>query len=132
MSRLTPTSISERICPEMSPNFPCTPPVISFFGIVDIKKFQLIDNDDIGLTNVIRNSSAVFKTWTKVTAVTDQGNTLPKGGWYANYIYAMLPHCKPHLRAKCEGYNADTTPFRKEDKKAFVHGYVMGFCNMDN
>ncbi|KAK1637435.1 hypothetical protein BDP81DRAFT_449457 [Colletotrichum phormii] len=41
----------------------------------------------------------------------------------------MLPKCKPHMEKKCEDYRADTTPFRKHGKKAYVTSYFYGLCN---
>lgn len=54
---------------------------------------------------------------------------MPKAGWYGNYVYAMLPKCKPHLAQKCEKMRPATTPFRKQGKKAYITGYIHGFCN---
>ncbi|KAK1962047.1 hypothetical protein LY78DRAFT_684372 [Colletotrichum sublineola] len=90
------------------------------------EKFPLVDNPSIGLDDVTRNSSAIFRVWSKFT-VTEAAHT-PKTGWYANYVYAMLPKCKPHMKKKCEDYRADTTPFRKHGKKAYITGYFHGFC----
>jgi hypothetical protein len=106
------------------------PPFVSFNGFVDIQKFHLADNPAIGLDDVTRNSSAIFKTWSRFTAT--EAATTPKSGWYANYVYAMLPKCKAHLRRKCEEYHANTTPFRKHGKKAYVLGFFHGFCNKKN
>jgi hypothetical protein len=33
------------------------------------------------------------------------------------------------LRQKCEGYRAETTPFRKHGKKAYIVGYFRGCCD---
>ena len=41
----------------------------------------------------------------------------------------MLPNCKPHMKQKCSDYRAETTPFRKHGKKAYVTGYLWGFCH---
>ncbi|KAN0087113.1 hypothetical protein V8E54_000801 [Elaphomyces granulatus] len=44
----------------------------------------------------------------------------------------MLPKTKGHLTKKCHGYKADSTPFRKHGKKAYVRGYMHGFCHKIN
>ncbi|KAK1521591.1 hypothetical protein CABS01_16521 [Colletotrichum abscissum] len=119
--------ISERVCVDLPLRFPITPPFVAFNGFVDTQKFPLADNPSVGLDGVTRNSSAVFRIWSKFT-VTEAAHT-PKTGWYANHVYAMLPKCKPHMKKKCEDYHADTTPFRKHGKKAYVTGYLHGFCN---
>ena len=51
------------------------------------------------------------------------------GWWYANYVYAMFPKCKPHLTKKCESYKDTTSPFRQHGTEATVRGYMHGFCN---
>jgi hypothetical protein len=66
----------------------------------------LTDNPDIGLNDVTRNSSAIFMTWSKFPDL-ESGMT-PEPGWYANYVYAMLPRTKAHLKKKCEGYKVDS------------------------
>ncbi|KAH8744659.1 hypothetical protein F5883DRAFT_588952 [Diaporthe sp. PMI_573] len=119
------TPISERLCANLPSRFPVTPPFVTFNGFVDTGKFPLADNPGIGLHEITRNSSAVFKVWSRF-AVTGAAAT-PKTGWYANYIYAMLPNCKPHMKQKCSDYGAETTPFRKHGKKAYVTGYLWGF-----
>jgi hypothetical protein len=40
----------------------------------------------------------------------------------------MLPKTKPHLTKKCQDYKADSTPFRKHGRKAYICGYMHGFC----
>jgi hypothetical protein len=42
-------------------------------------------------------------------------------------VYAMLPKIKTK---KCEEYKADSTPFRKHERKAYVRDYMHGFSNM--
>lgn len=44
----------------------------------------------------------------------------------------MLPKTKGHLTKKCYGYKANSTPFRKHGKKAYVRGYMHGFCHKIN
>ena len=95
--------------------------MVQFFGVVDTTKFVLTDNPNIGLNDVTRNSSAIFMAWSKFPDL--------ESGVYANYVYAMLPRTKAHLTKKCEGYKADSTPFRKHGRKAYVRGYMHGFCN---
>ncbi|GKT52023.1 uncharacterized protein ColSpa_12204 [Colletotrichum spaethianum] len=121
------TPISERACIDLPPRFPITPPFVTFNGFVDTQKFPLADNPSIGLDDITRNSSAIFRVWSKFT-VTEAAHT-PKTGWYANYVYAMLPKCKPHMKKKYKDYRADTTPFRRHGKKAYITGYFHGFCN---
>ncbi len=124
-------SIAERACADLSAaSFPTSPPQIQFCGIVDTTKFVLADNPSVGLDETTRNSSAVFLTWSKFPEL-DNG-TKPEAGWYANYIYAMLPRTKSHLTRKCESYQVNTTPFRKHGKKAYVRGYMHGFCHNEN
>ncbi|KAL0930008.1 uncharacterized protein CTRU02_207520 [Colletotrichum truncatum] len=103
------TPISDRTCADLSPRFPITPPFVTFNGFVDTQKFPLADDPSVGLDEITRNSSAVFR--------------------YANYVYAMLPKCKAHMKKKCEDYRVETTPFRKHGKKAYITGYFHGFCN---
>jgi hypothetical protein len=98
--------------------------------VVDTSKFALADNPSIGLNETTRNSSAVFLTWSRFPEL-DNG-TKPETGWYANYVYAMLPRTKGHLTRKCESYKVDTTPFRKHGRKAYVRGYMHGFCHKEN
>ncbi|GKT61137.1 hypothetical protein ColTof3_08476 [Colletotrichum tofieldiae] len=121
------TPIFDRTCVDLPPRFPITPPFVTFNGFVDTQKFPLADDSSVGLDDITRNSSAIFRVWSKFT-VTETAQT-PKTGWYANYVYAMLPKCKPHMKKKCEDYRADTTPFRKHGKKAYITGYFHGFCN---
>ncbi|GJC89506.1 hypothetical protein ColLi_12344 [Colletotrichum liriopes] len=121
------TPIAENLSVDLPSHFPITPPFVTFNGFVDTQKFPLADNPTIGLDDITRNSSAIFRVWSKFT-VTEAAHT-PKTGWYANYVYAMLPKCKPHMKKKCEDYRADTTPFRKHGKKAYITGYFHGFCN---
>jgi hypothetical protein len=40
----------------------------------------------------------------------------------------MLPKTKPHLIKKCQDYKAGSTPFRKHGRKAYIRGYMHGFC----
>ncbi|KAN0076664.1 hypothetical protein V8E54_006806 [Elaphomyces granulatus] len=101
--------------------------MVQFFGVVDTTKFVLTDNPNIGLNDVTRNSSAIFMAWSKFPDL--ESGVMPEPGWYANYVYAMLPRTKAHLTKKCEGYKADSTPFRKHGRKAYVRGYMHGFCN---
>jgi hypothetical protein len=111
----------------LSASFPISPPLIQFFGLVDTAKYILAENDEIGLDTVTRNSSAIFLTWSKFPEL--ENGTKPVAGWYPNYVYAMLPKTKPHLTKKCEGYDEATTPFRKHGRKAYIRGYMHGFCN---
>jgi hypothetical protein len=104
--------------------------MVQFFGVVDTTKFVLTDNPNIGLNDVTRNSSAIFMAWSKFPDL--ESGVMPEPGWYANYVYAMLPRTKAHLTKKCEGYKADSTPFRKHGRKAYVRGYMHGFCNKAN
>ncbi|OHE90475.1 hypothetical protein CORC01_14226 [Colletotrichum orchidophilum] len=103
-------SISEPICVELTPRLPFTPPFLTLNVFVDAQRFPVADNPFIGLDDITRNSLAIT-------------------GWFANYVYAMLPKCKPHMKKKCEDYPADTKPFRKHGKIAYVTGYFHGFCN---
>ncbi|KAF6805195.1 hypothetical protein CPLU01_16005 [Colletotrichum plurivorum] len=121
------TPLSERHSINFPPPFPASPPFVTFNGLVDIQKFPLSDDPSIGLDEITRNSSAVFKVWSKFTP-TDMAST-PKSGWCGNYVYAMLPNCKRHMKQKCEGLRRETTPFRKHGKKAYIIGYFHGFCN---
>jgi hypothetical protein len=107
-------------------------PWFSFLGLSIQPNLHsiLTDNPDIGLNDVTRNSSAIFMTWSKFPDL-ESGMT-PEPGWYANYVYAMLPRTKAHLKKKCEGYKVDSTPFRKHGRKAYVRGYMHGFCNKAN
>jgi hypothetical protein len=82
------------------------------------------------LDYVTRNSSAIFLTWSKFPDL--ENGVKPGSGWYPNYVYAMLPKTKAHLTKKCQGYKADSTPFRRHGKKAYVRGYMHGFCNKVN
>lgn len=91
---------------------------------------MLADNPSIGLDETTRNASAIFLTWSKFPEL--ETGTKPEAGWYPNYIYAMLPKTKPHLTRKCHSYQAETTPFRKHGRKAYVRGYMHGFCHKDN
>lgn len=122
-------SISKRLCANLPSQFPVTPPFVTFNGFVDTEKFPLADNPGISLHETTRNSSAIFKVWSRF-AVTGAAAT-PKTGWYANNMYAMLPNCKPHMKQKCSDYRAETTPFRQNGKKAYVTGYLWGFCHKD-
>jgi hypothetical protein len=123
-------SIGERTCPDLSTSFVTSPPLIQFFGVVDTAKFVLADCPGIGLDYITRNSSAIFLTWSKFPDL--ENGVKPESGWYPNYVYAMLPKTKPHLTKKCQGYKADSTPFRSHGKKAYVRGYMHGFCNKIN
>ncbi|MBC7948342.1 MAG: hypothetical protein H7Y42_10715 [Chitinophagaceae bacterium] len=44
----------------------------------------------------------------------------------------MLPKTKPQLTKKCESFQENTTPFRKHGRKAYIRGYIHGYCNKDN
>jgi hypothetical protein len=90
----------------------------------------LADNPEIGLDETTRNSSAIFLTWSKFPDL--ENGVKPEPGWYANYVYAMFPKTKGHLTKKCEGYKAESTPFRKHGRKAYVRGYMHGFCHKTN
>jgi len=92
--------------------------MINFFGVVNTSRFVLADNSQIGLDEITRNSSTVFLTWSKFPNL--EKGSKPEPGWYANYVYAMLPKTKPHLADKCKAYKRDTTPFRKDGRKASV------------
>lgn len=120
-----------RTCPDLSSMSSVTsPPFIQFFGIVDTSKLTLAENPGIGLDNTTRNCSAIFLTWSKFPNL--ENGVKPETGWYPNYVYAMLPRTKPHLTKKCQDYKADSTPFRKHGKKAYVRGYMHGFCHKVN
>jgi hypothetical protein len=118
--------IAERTCAGLS----IPPPMIQFFGVVDTRKFVLADNPSIGLDETTRNCSAVFLTWSKFPDL--QNGVLPESGWYPNYVYAMLPKTKKHLTQKCEGYKAASTQFRQHGRKAYIRGYMHGFCHKAN
>lgn len=122
-------SVSPAFCPDLAPRFPVTPPFVSFNGFVETQAFTLRDDPTIGLDEITRNSSAVFKVWSRFPS-SDHAE-VPKTGWYANYVYALLPKCKPHLKNKCEGLRSNTTPYRKQGKKAFITGYFHGFCDKE-
>ncbi|KAN0072518.1 hypothetical protein V8E54_009447, partial [Elaphomyces granulatus] len=108
-----------------------SPPLIQFFGIVDTSKLTLAEKPGIGLDNTTRNCSAIFLTWSKFPNL--ENGVKPETGWYPNYIYAMLPKTKPHLTKKCQDYKADSTPFRKHGRKAYIRGiYKHGFCHKVN
>jgi hypothetical protein len=124
-------SIGERTCADMSSSsFVTSPPLVQFFGAVDTSKLVLTDNPEIGLDCTTRNSSAIFLTWSRFPDL--ENGVKPEPGWYANYVYAMLPKTKGHLTKKCHGYKVDSTPFRKHGKKAYVRGYMHGFCHKVN
>jgi hypothetical protein len=118
--------IAERTCIDLS----LPPPMIQFFGVVDTKKFVLADNPNIGLDETTRNCSAIFLTWTKFPDL--QNGIMPESGWYPNYVYAMLPKTKKHLTQKCEGYKTTSTQFRQHGRKAYIRGYMHGFCHKTN
>ena len=101
-------SVAERICTDLSPSFTFTPPVLTLNGFVDTQKFTLAENDEIGLDKVTRNSSAIFLTWSKFLEL--ENGSMPAAGWYANYVYAMFPKCKPHLTKN--GSPTRTRPLR--------------------
>ncbi|KAN0068311.1 hypothetical protein V8E54_013507 [Elaphomyces granulatus] len=112
-------AIGVRTCPDLSSMSSVTsPPLIQFFGIVDTSKLTLAKNPGIGLDNTTRNSSAILLTWSKFPNL--ENGVKPETGWYPNYIYAMLPKTKPHLTKKCQDYKADSTPFRKHGRKAYI------------
>ncbi|KAF6784886.1 hypothetical protein CSOJ01_15680 [Colletotrichum sojae] len=123
------TPVSEEFCSDLLPRFPTTLPFVSFNGFVETQTFLLADNPEIGLDEITRNSSAVFKVWSRFPS-TEHADT-PQAGWYPNYVYALLPKCKPHLKGKCEALRANTTPYRKQGKKAYVTGYFHGFCHRE-
>ncbi|KAF6804723.1 hypothetical protein CSOJ01_10012 [Colletotrichum sojae] len=112
----------ESDCNPVTPLFATIPPFITFCGYVDIQTYPMSPS----VSDVNRNSSAVFKVWSRLAA--DKASH-PATGWYPNHIYAMYASCKPHLKNKCEEYKADRTPFRQHGKKAYVTGYFRGFCN---
>jgi hypothetical protein len=107
-------------------SFVTSPPLIQFFGVVGSSKLVLADNPGIGLDDTTRNCSAIFLTWSEFPDL--ENGVKPEPGWYSNYVYAMLPKTKPHLTKKCQGYKADSTPFRKHGRKAYMHG----FCHKVN
>jgi hypothetical protein len=120
--------IGERSCADISSrSFPTSPPLVQFFGVVDTNKLVLADNPEVGLDETTRNCSAIFLTWPKFLDLESGKN--PEPGWYANYVYGMLPRTKPHLTKKCEDLKANTTPFRKPGRKAYARGYMHGFCS---
>jgi hypothetical protein len=47
-------------------------------------------------------------------------------------VYAMLPKTKKHLTQKCEGYKTTSTQFRQHGRKAYIRGYMHGFCHKTN
>jgi len=104
--------------------------MIQFFGVVDTRKFVLADNPNISLDETTRNCSAIFLTWSKFPDL--QNGVLPEPGWYPNYVYAMLPKTKKHLTQKCEAYKAASTQFRQHGRKAYIRGYMHGFCHKAN
>ncbi|KAN0068588.1 hypothetical protein V8E54_013312 [Elaphomyces granulatus] len=118
--------IAERNCIDLS----LPPPMIQFFGVVDTRKFVLAENPNIGLDETTRNCSAIFLTWSKFPDL--QNAVMPESGWYPNYVYAMLPKTKKHLTQKCEGYKAASTQFRQHGRKAYIRGYMHGFCHKAN
>ncbi|KAF6807057.1 hypothetical protein CPLU01_15838 [Colletotrichum plurivorum] len=115
-------SEEESGCSPVTPLFATVPPFITFCGYVDTKTYPMSPS----VSDVNRNSSAVFKVWSRFAA--DKASH-PGTGWYPNHVYAMYASCKPHLKNKCEEYKADRTPFRQHGKKAYVTGYFRGFCN---
>jgi hypothetical protein len=127
-------SIGVRSCPDLSSDSSTpsvtVPPLIQFFGIVDTSRLTLAENPGIGLDNTTRNCSAIFLTWSKFPNL--ENGVMPETGWYPNYVYAMLPKTKPHLTKKCQDYKADSTPFRKHGRKAYIRGYMHGFCHKVN
>lgn len=120
-------SVAERTTADISSPFPATPPFLTFCGLVDETRFILQENNAIGLDTITRNSSAVFKTWIKFA--TSEQASLPKAGWYANYIFAMIPPCLKQWKYKCDGYTVDNSPFRKPGKRAYITGFLRGVCN---
>jgi hypothetical protein len=88
------------------------------------------DNPNIGLDEMTRNCSDIFLTWSKFPDL--QNGVLPEPGWYPNYVYAMLPKTKKHLTQKCEAYKAASTQFRQNGRKAYIRGYMHGFCHKAN
>jgi hypothetical protein len=44
----------------------------------------------------------------------------------------MLPKTKKHLTQKCEGYKTTSTQFRQHGRKAYIRGYMHGFCHKSN
>ncbi|KAF6783347.1 hypothetical protein CSOJ01_15908, partial [Colletotrichum sojae] len=121
---ITPVAVPT---PELPAPFPNTPPIVTFNGFVDTEKFPLNIDGVAGLDEVTANSSAVFRIWSRFPA--SEVASTPKDGWHANYVYAMHPKSKPHLKKKCEDYRAATTPFRKHGKKAYIVGYFYGFSD---
>ncbi|KAN0076088.1 hypothetical protein V8E54_007358 [Elaphomyces granulatus] len=119
-------AIGVRTCPDLSSMSSVTSPLIQFFSIVDTSKLTLAEKPGIGLDNTTRNCSAIFLTRSKFPNL--ENGIKPETGWYPNYIYAMLPKTKPHLIKKCQDYKADSTPFRKHGRKAYIRGYMHGFC----
>jgi hypothetical protein len=102
--------------------------MIQFFGVLDTKNFVLADNPNIGLDETTRNCSAIFLTWSDL-----QNGVMLEPGWYPNYAYAMLPKTKKHLLTqKCESYKAASTQFRQHGRKAYIRGYMHGFCHKAN
>ena len=83
---------------------------------------MIADNLEIGLDCTTRHSSAIFLTWSKFPDL--ENGVKPEPG--------LLPKTKAHLTKKCQGYKAGSTPFRKHGKKAYVRGYMHGFCHKVN
>ncbi|KAF6808335.1 hypothetical protein CMUS01_13916 [Colletotrichum musicola] len=121
------TRITKRGCAELPAPFPNTLLIVTFNGFVDTEKFPLNIDRVAGLDEVTANSSAVFRIWSRFPA--SEVTSTPKNGWHTNYVYAMHPKSKPHLKKKCEDYRAATTLFRKHGKKAYIVGYFYGFSD---